>query len=239
MNSAASSSALPPISPAAGNEPDQAGGSCLKQVPGTMRGWLEAQQRLQMRTLVTPQRPIPLPPPTNHDDALRLRVLHKPLQAVHKVGACGDTEAGFTMSACTTCFQGTGCSSTGHTCPIPHSNRTVYGSTPIRRGKMPMTCMPTVEGVAADAHHRALPEPLVGGLEHGLVGQRACTVEGERRRKARIRVKMQDGWQGFLLVVSSSCSRLPRTAGTARRFDHSMHSAPERDTMPIFPGVWM
>ncbi len=29
--------------------------------------------------------------PTNHDDALGLRVLHKPLQAVDKVGACTHT----------------------------------------------------------------------------------------------------------------------------------------------------
>lgn len=194
MNSAASSSALPPISPAAGKEQDQAGGSCLKQVPGTMHGWLEAQQRLQMRTLFTPQCPIPLPPPTNHDDALRLRVLHKPLQAVHKVGACGNTEIGFTMIACTTCFQGARCSTTGNTCPTPGGSRTVYGSTPVGRSKMPMTCMPTVEGVAADAHHRALPEPLVGGLEHSLIGQRACTLGGGRESELRCRMDGRASW---------------------------------------------
>ena len=36
----------------------------------------------------------------------------------------------------------------------------------------------TVEGVAANAHHRALPQPLGGGLEHGLVRQCACTRPG-------------------------------------------------------------
>ena len=38
----------------------------------------------------------------------------------------------------------------------------------------PASAQRTVEGVPTDAHHSALPQALVGRLEHGLVGERAC-----------------------------------------------------------------
>jgi hypothetical protein len=35
----------------------------------------------------------------------------------------------------------------------------------------------TIEGVAADPHHRALPQAMLRCLEHSLIRQRACDIE--------------------------------------------------------------
>lgn len=61
----------------------------------------------------------------------------------------------------------------------------------------------TVEGVAADAHHCALAQALVGGLEHGLVGEGACMGEGDGR--------------GVLGIRHFGCMAWQRTGACARK----------------------
>ena len=95
--------------------------------------------------------------PTNHDDALGLGVLYKSLQAIHKVGAWGVDRTGGGW--------------------VGWERVLLLARPPTHPRARPPAHPPTVEGVAADAHHCALPQALIGCLKHSLVGEGAC-VDG-------------------------------------------------------------
>lgn len=61
----------------------------------------------------------------------------------------------------------------------------------------PHTPAPTVEGIPADAHYGALPQPFSGGLEHCLVGEGACRGGGEGSSGDGGRDDGGGGWEGM------------------------------------------